>query len=116
MPRDVLWIKKKGADGQVHWYPKRTYARGATPLDVTKAKIEYGWQDHCILPYGVKPKEEWLGRPRGDGLFRLLVSSRDGNNRQVVADQLRREDAEKLQSDLTKSPLASGLKVWIEEV
>lgn len=120
--RFTLWIKKRDWEGNLRWYPKRTRISQDVILDVyNRAEIDYGISNFYVLLEGIKPRDEWLledqkAQDQKATFSVWAAGSCDGSTSpQLFGEHLDQEAAEMLRKQTEANPLASGLRVWIEE-
>jgi len=118
----TLWIKKHDQEGNLRWYPKRTRISQDAMLDIqNRAEIDYGVANFYILLEGVKPSDEWLiedqkAQDQKATFSVWAAGSRDGSTSpQLFGEHLNQEAAKRVKKLTEANPLASGLRVWIEE-
>ena len=117
--RFVLWVKKRDREGRERWYPKRKVTHDFL-LAYNRAEVDYGLVNFCMLPEGMPPAESWLEESvqpetKRDALYSVWVEGKDdGANPSRIGEHLGQEEAEHLRKLTEQSPLALGLRVWVE--
>ena len=116
--RYTLWIKKTDREGKLRWYPKRRVTRDFA-MAYAKAEIDYGTGEFFLLPENMKPQDAWLieAQPAAkSALYSVWTEGKNnGANKQRLGEHLDQEEAQHLKQLTEASPLALGLRVWIEE-
>lgn len=116
--RYILWVKKRDQEGKMRWYPKRKISRNYS-LVYDQAMIDYGEDGFFLFPEGMKPLDEWIveAQPetKRDTLYSVWTEGKDGGvNKQRIGEHLNQEEAQHLKALTEASPMALGLRVWVE--
>ena len=108
----TLWIKKTDREGVLRWYPKRRVTKDFMMV-YHQAEIDYGVGEFCLMPYNTKPPEP---QAKSGGVYSVWTEGKtDGANKQRLGEHLNQEEASHLKALTEASPMALGLRVWIEE-